>query len=358
MMLSSACEKIVDFQASAYQPKLTLYGALFADSLPQIMVGRTQTYYGWVEGNAEPPFLEGADVRLSGTAGSESLVLGAYRPVPFDIWEGLFPGLGRNPNFHMVEAPDARFRYYEGATRLKAGTWYDFSVEAGEDNALRECYIPFPPTDVSAEVLVKDTAYRQEARSQYDRPVNIVSRQFYLLVRYQVRDSVAEIMHRPFVKYRQVIEEYLIRRDENVYERIEDTLSVDFARYSWFLPVSEPGVQEAIVGLGSYEIRSYDQLNGGIDLDSVPNLPMSRGDGLEVMRGGSKTIQFQVQGMLSHNRAEAEELRSSLFRQNYVSTDPLSFTEPTILAADGANGLGFVGGFSVSTPIVVEVTFE
>ena len=359
MLLAGAgCQKIVDFQATAYQPRLTFYGALLADSLPVVMVGRTQTYYGWIEGNVQPPYIENADVRLVQGLGSEKLVLGPLRTAPFDIWDGQVSGLQDNPRFYRIEGRDTRFRFYEGSTPVSPGTWYDFTADAGEDKLARTCYVPKTAEVSSIEVVVTDSSYRQEAMSQYEAPYNVVLRRFYLRVRSQVEDTVADLWHKHSVTYRTLLQEYYVEREEGYLEWVQDTITASLAVRTAFERVSGPGLREKLVGLGNIQYRTYEFSNGGERLDTLVNLPMSRQDARQVALGRPVEVTFQVATIMSHQYGEVLSLRASLSRQGSVSTDPLNPTEPVTLAGGEGDGLGFVGGFSLSKPVEVKVVFE
>ena len=355
-----SCEKVVDFQSTAYQPKLVLYGALFADSIPEVMVGTTKTYYGWEEGITGNAYVEGATVALQADQARYPMSLGNFTSDYFDIWRAEPSGYERGvPSRYRVRAEaDSTFRYYEGTSALKGGEWYDFSASYEALQAERRVYIPRKPTGLSWSLRVRDTSYRQEEDPfRYNIPFEAQVRTFELVIQYTVADE-QPLWHKPLITYRGPVDGYyLVDPSTGFLEWVDDSIQGKFLVNTPFGQTTGPGEYEMVVELGYYEYRHYDEQNGFSRVDTVVGLPMGREQGLQIARGDSIVQDFELSGLLSYNQDETFRVFGSLAVQSYSNSDPFSFYEPAIVDLGEGKGVGMIGGFSASESLPVRVKF-
>ncbi|MEM9987706.1 MAG: hypothetical protein AAF804_21665, partial [Bacteroidota bacterium] len=196
----ASCEKVVDFQASAYQPKLVVYGALFADSTPGIMVGETRTYYGWEEYIKSQLYVERAEVSLSNGREEESLQLGRYANDLFNIWRGN-PGGYRMYQFEEFNSgPDSALRLYEGGSRLAGGRWYDFKASYRDLSTEKRIYLPLKGRNVEVEFRARDTSYVREIFGGGSAQEEVKETLFELVISYDLNDPESHIWHKPIIR--------------------------------------------------------------------------------------------------------------------------------------------------------------
>lgn len=355
-----ACEKVVDFQQTAYKPKLVLYGALFQDSVPEIMVGRTQSYYGWQEGIEQQAYVEGASVSLSEGQASQALTLGPYKSDFFNVWEGLPDGHSYSLDFYRVSSPyDSTYRIYEGSQALKGGTWYEFEATHEEESARRSIYIPNRPQALEVSARIRDTSYTDQNIYGEGSTSTLDERQFVLTISYQITDD-EPLWHRPLVTYEEPIFGYYVldRRNEyGGYWYVEDSIDAKVSLYSFFTPTTGSGRVSQEVILGSISARATTYPDGYTYNDTSYYFPVPYEDVDRILLGDTLEQEFRVSGLLSYAQDETIEFTEALLTQRYGSTDPFNFVEPVIVNTNDEEGLGLLGGFAESEAEVVKVKF-
>lgn len=357
-----ACEKVVDFQQSAYKPKLVIYGALFQDSVPEIMIGKTQTYYGWEEGIQQQAYVEGATVSLSEGQNSQTMPLGGFKTDFFNVWEGLPSGYsnGNSLDYYRVFSPaDSTYRVYEGNQALKGGTWYEFDASLAEDQARRSVYIPQRPTGIEVDFIVSDTSYTEENFYGEGTTSEVDEKRFLLRISYNIEDN-ENIWHKPVVTYEQkILGYYLVDRSNEfgAYQYIEDSILAKASPYSLFEAANGPGRKTVQVQVGSVSARTFTYPDGYVYNDTSFYFPATYERGLEVMAGDTLEVEFKIQGMASYAQGSTIEFVNDLLTQRFNSNDPFNFSEPVIVNANEEEGLGLLGGFAESETEVVKVKF-
>lgn len=357
-----ACEKVVDFQQSAYKPKLVVYGALFQDSVPEVMVGKTQTYYGWQEGIQQKAYVEGATVSLSEGQNSQPMPLGGFKSDFFDVWQGLPTGYsnGNNLDFYRVASPnDSTFRVYEGNQVLKGGTWYEFDAALEEDAARRSIYIPQRPTGVEVSFVVIDTSYVQENFYGEGSTAEIDEKRFVMTISYDIEDN-ENIWHKPVVTFEQPIFGYYLIDQYNEfggYYYVEDSIDAKLGLYSFFQKANGSGRKTTEVTVGSISARTITYSGGSAYIDTSYSFPGTYEQNQQVRYGDTLEVEFQIRGLTSYAQDATIEFVNDLIIQRFGSNDPFNFSEPVIVNANREEGLGLLGGFAESEEVVVKVKF-
>lgn len=355
-----ACEKVVDFQQTAYKPKLVVYGALFQDSVPEVMVGKTQSYYGWQEGIVQKAYVEGATVSLSEEQNSQSMPLGGFKSDFFNVWEGLPTGYsnGNNPNFYRVFSPnDSTYRVYEGNQTLKGGTWYEFDASLEEDQARRSVYIPQRPTDIEVSFIMSDTSYSDQNYYGEGTTADVEEKRFLLRISYNISDN-ENIWHKPVVTYEQKIFGYYLvdqSYEYGIYQYIEDSILAKASPYSLFQKANGAGRKTIDVQVATISARSFTYPDGYVYNDTSFTFPGTYEQGQQVMDGDTLEVEFKIRGLASYAQGETIEFVNDLLTQRYGSNDPFNFSEPVIINANREEGLGLLGGFAESESEVVKV---
>lgn len=357
-----ACEKVVDFQQTAYKPKLVVYGALFQDSVPEVMVGKTQTYYGWQEGIQQKAYVEGATVSLSEGQNSQTMPLGGFKTDFFNVWEGLPTGYsnGNSLSFYRISSPnDSTYRAYEGNQVLKGGTWYEFDASLGEDQARRSVYIPQRPTGVEVSFVVSDTSYQDQNYYGEGTTTDVDEKRFLLRISYDVQDN-ENIWHKPVVIYEQkILGYYLVDRSNEFggYQYIEDSILAKASPYTLFQEANGPGRRSTEVQIGSISARTFTYPDGYVYNDTSFYFPTTYERGQQIMDGDTLEVKFKIRGLTSYAQDATIEFVNDLLTQRYGSNDPFNFSEPVIVNANREEGLGLLGGFAESEEVVVTVKF-
>ncbi len=357
-----ACEKVVDFQQTAYKPKLVVYGALFQDSVPEVMVGKTQTYYGWQEGIKQQAYVEGATVSLSEGQNNQMMPLGGFKSDFFNVWEGLPTGYsnGNNPNFYRVYSPeDSTYRVYAGNQALKGGAWYEFDASLDDDQAHRSIYIPQRPTNIEVTFSIKDTSYQEENFYGEGTTVDVKEKLYLLNISYDVHDN-ENIWHKPVVTYQQMIFGYYLvdqSSEFGYYQYIEDSILAKASPYSVFKTANGPGRKTTEVQVGSISARMFTYPDGYVYNDTSFNFPGTYEKVQQVMEGDTLEVEFEIRGLVSYAQDATISFVNDLLTQRYASTDPFNFSEPVIVNANEEEGLGLLGGFAESEAEVVKVKF-
>lgn len=357
-----ACEKVVDFNQTAYKPKLVLYGALFQDSVAEVMVGKTQTYYGWQEGIVQQAYVEGASVSLSEGPNSQTLPLGRFKSDFFNVWEGLPTGYsnGNNPNFYRVFSPeDSTYRVYEGSQTLKGGTWYEFTASLEEDQASRSVYIPERPTNMEVSFIISDTSYVEPNYYGEGTTSETDEKRYLLRISYNIEDN-ENIWHKPVVTYEQMIFGYYLVDQSNEfgnYVYIEDSILAKASPYTLFEKANGPGRKTTEVQIASISARTFTYPDGYVYNDTTYNFPGTYEQSQQVFDGDTLEVEFKIQGLTSYAQDATIEFVNDLLTQRYGSNDPFNFSEPVIVNANDDEGVGLLGGFAESEAEVVKVKF-
>jgi len=346
------CEKVVDFQASAYNPKLVIYGALFADSTPGILLGRTQSYYGWEEYSINKLYVEGANVELVKGQEEIPLELGRFETDFFNIYLGqpseLYP-FGFDPGNSIS---DSSARLYETNVPMQSGNWYTLQAEHEEDNISRDVYIPYRAQNVEVELQVRDTSYSQDFGGGTRREVE--ESRYELVVSFDINDSEP-------IWYRALTSTQVWQVGIYVYDPISDTYSYedDSVLVRSYYPAQfqsgSAGRASQRVYLGSIQTQTYTYSNGVSDTyENQPNFyNLSQEDYEKITNGDSITLPVDVSIMVSHAQDETLQFYFSLFNQLYSQGDPLS--EPVIVNIDETEGVGLIGGFAETEAQTYEV---
>ncbi len=350
-----SCEKIVDFQQTAYEPRLIVYGALFADSIPSVLVGRSQSYYGWQEYSQEKYYVEGAEVSLQTANQIEQLVLGRFQKDFFSVRYGHYDTA--RTSIYQSESPsllpDSAIRVYEGSKPLQPGKWYEFRAAHQGDEALSAVYIPHRVANVSARFRARDTSYsRSISYDVYDQYVEETNEtRFELVISYDMQEEIP-MYSRPDVTTSYVETGVFYEYDPvtgNATQLIKDVLITQ--RGGYFMKAG-PGRVEQVVQVGAVGVRSISYGTYSTSNDFT-NLPLEE-EKLERLANGD-TIDFvsRVQIVVSAAQEDVQELASSVFRQQGSLLDPLA--EPTLLKSNLEDAVGIVCGMSLTEVIEVPV---
>ncbi len=351
-LLLAACEKVVDFQASAYEPKLVVYGALFADSIPGVLVGQTQTYYGWEEFINSQLYVEGAEVSLGRGQEAESLSLGSYAENLFNIWNGNPSGYRLFQYEEENQGPDSSLRLYEGNQVLEAGQWYDFKASYKELGTERRIYIPERGQGVNVTFRSRDTSYVVEERYLGAPREEVDETVFELVLSYEINDSEENVWHKPVV--RSEIREFgywTVDPQTGFGQFIEDSVTLSRFAFAPFERLEQAGRLEYVARLGSASIVKVG------DNSSYQNftMPIAGWQYEDLYQGDTLTSTVKVSILTSYAQDEAIQYANLLQQQLFTTADPLA--EPVIVnnAEDGA--VGMVGGFSTTEEIEVPVRY-
>lgn len=349
-----SCEKVVDFQPTAYQPKLVIHGSLFADSIPGVLVGQTQTYYGWEEYIASQLYVEGAEVSLTGPDGREEWALGRYATDMFNLWAGIPSGYRSREYEPADPSPDSSLRLYEGLQPLQGGEWYTFRARYGDDSVRREIYVPHRVQNVEATFRTRDTSYTfiapwDDAEAEVDQTV------FEIVVSYDLIDTeplwTKPLVRQPFeaVGYN----EYDPNTGQVTF--YDDTVELNRFANASFTPTEGPQRMQQVVRLGSSGTWTYVLPDGGTRADQRTQFVYSDADQERIYQGDTIETRVMVQVLLSHAREEVTELLNALFEQRFASQDPLA--EPIITSTGEDGSVGIITGFSTTEEIEVPVRY-
>ncbi len=350
----AACEKVVDLQAGAYQPRLVLYGALLADSVPKVMVAETRTYYGWEEYINSQLYVEGAQVSIAQGQEQETLQLGRFTENIFNLWDGT-PGGYQQFAYEVIgQGQDSSLRLYEGEQRLASGQWYDFKASYGELNAERSIYLPQKGQNLEAEFRTRDTSYRRDALSNGTDQQIINATSFELVISYDINDTESNLWHKPIIRS-EFVELGYVTFDPNtqIFDFVDDSFEVNRFNYAPFERLEQAGRVTYVAQIANFSVLEDQSTVQGWGANL--NYPLSSWQTNDLVDGDTIDATVHVSVLTSYAQDETIDLSNQLQQQQSTASDPLA--EPVIINSADNGALGLIGGFAISQEIEVPVRF-
>lgn len=349
-----ACEKIVDFQPTAYNPKMVIYGSLFADSIPGVLLGQTRSYYGWEEYIASRLYVEGASVSLTSDNQNQTLSLGSFQRNMFNLWIGLPTNYREYAYENQYNSlGDSAIRLYEGPEPLKAGETYSFRAEYEGETITRDIYVPQRATNFSVEFRTRDTSYTNTYEWDPNSKEEVVETVFEALVHYTIPEDI-ELWHKPIIRQPYTEFGYYEYDPETGYEYyVEDSIELNRMVYSPFQQVIGSKQVTYAAQVGSASIRTYSYDNGEEYSYQDFNFTVSPEEHERIFNGDTLSKSVFVQVLVSHAQEEAIQLSNSLQQQLFSGQDPLS--EPIITSTQEDGAIGIIGGFAITEEIELPV---